>query len=145
MGRACLLGRGAALHRGWPTAHRAIAEAFRTHWRRWTAADRMRMLLAWVLQIRAAIQPIPHPASLWIAPSVSLRLVDIDLPYRELAAEMVADTSAASSGGGPVLARPLSEKEKKRQAAARIETQMATADAQVMALLGLGGGGGDDD
>jgi len=96
----------------------------------------MRVLLAWVLQIRAAIQPTPHPPSLWVAPPLSLRTADIDLPYRELAAEMSADPAGAPA---PAPAAPLSEKETKRQAAARLEERMAAADAKVMALIGLAG------
>lgn len=136
LGRAALLARGATLHRGWPTAHRAIAEAFAAHYRRWTAADRMRVLLAAVLQIRAALQAAPHPASIWVAPPLSLRTADIDLPYKELAAELAGDPDAALRPA-PAAAVALSAKEEKRQAAARIEAQMAAADARIMAMLGM--------
>lgn len=141
IGRALLLSKGASLHRGWPTMHTAIAEAFRLHYKRWTAAERMRVLLAWILQIRAAC--LPQPASLWEAPALSLHYTEIDLPYKEIAAELAGPDSAirAPAGGagtstttpkGP--AKPVDEKKARL---ARAEAKMADADAKIMAMMGF--------
>lgn len=135
VGRAVLTHRCAeeGLHRGWPTMHAAVAEAFRLHYKRWTAAERMRVLLAWILQIRASF--LPQQESLWAADAVHQTLAVIDLPYKEIAAEL-ADPDA------PIM-RPtqntpaMTAKEEKRAAAAAAEAKMAEADALIMASLGL--------
>lgn len=136
LGKAFLLSRGDSLHRGWVTLHSAVAEAFRLHWKRWTAAERMRMLLAWILQVRAALEP-NHPADLWVAPPLHFTAHEVDLPYKEIAAEL-AHPDAAIQRAPPTPAQ-LAVDEKK-EAAARMEAKMAEADAAVLAALGL-----DDD
>jgi hypothetical protein len=135
IGRAYLNSR-TGLHRGWPTAHRAIADAFRLHWRRWSATERMRVLLAWILQIRATMTP--QPETLWVAPPLQLLTTEIDIPYREIAAEL-ADPEAPIRPATEAPAVPLTEKELKRQAAAAMEEKMAAADAKIMAMMGMAG------
>ena len=139
LGRILLNNRvsSVGLHRGWPTAHRAIHEAFRTHWRRWTAADRLRILLAWVLQLRAALQREPHPESLWVANPFTLTLSEIDRPYQEIAAEL-AHPDAVLFKNDKIPVAPVIDS--KKAAAERAEARMAEADAKIMAMLGLGGG-----
>jgi hypothetical protein len=132
VGRALLLSRR-SLHRGWPTAHRAITEAFKTHWRRWTAADRLQVLLAWVLQMRAALQAEPHPESLWVAPPFTLTLTEIDRPYQEIAMELAhPDAILFKNDSDPVVTV-----DPKKAAAERAEAKMAEADAKIMAMMGL--------
>ena len=142
IGRALFLSKGAALHRGWPTMHAAVAEAFRLHYKRWTAADRMRVLLAWILQIRASC--LPQPESLWEAPAVSMHYTEIDLPYKEIAAELAgsdaAITGSAVGGAGSTKA-PAKPVDEKKERMARTDAKMAEADAKIMAMMGLG----DDD
>lgn len=135
VGRAALVHRCAdeGLHRGWPTMHAAIAEAFRLHYKRWSASERMRMLLAWTLQIRASF--LPQQESLWAADAVHQTLAVIDLPYKEIAAEL-ADPDAPIMR--PAATTPtMTAKEEKRAAAERAEAKMAEADALIMASLGL--------
>jgi hypothetical protein len=138
IGRALLLSKSAEhppIHRGWPTMHTAIAEAFRLHYKRWTAADRMRMLLAWILQIRATC--LPHLPSLWEAPALQLSLTEIDLPYKEIAAELAGPDLAirpGPAGGAGTAAKPVDEKKARM---ARAEAKMADADAKIMAMMGL--------
>jgi hypothetical protein len=133
IGRSYLLSRS-GLHRGWPTAQRAIHDAFKLHWRRWTATERMRVLLAWILQVRAAMTP--QPETLWVAPPLRLLTTEIDLPYQEIAAEL-ADPEAPIRPATEAPAAPLTEKEQKRQAAAAMEAKMAEADAKIMAMMGI--------
>lgn len=125
LGQAFLRSRGG--HRGWPTMHAAIAEAFRNNYKRWTAADRMRLLLAWILQLRASL--LPQKEELWVAPSVNQQLVDIDLPYKEIAAEL-ADPNAAITKTPEAKPKEISQK-------SRSEAKMAEADAAIMAALGI--------
>jgi hypothetical protein len=96
----------------------------------------MRVLLAWILQIRAAMTP--QPETLWVAPPLQLLTTEIDLPYREIAAEL-ADPEAPIRPATEAPAVPLTEKELKRQAAAAMEEKMAAADAKIMAMMGMAG------
>lgn len=121
------------LHRGWITAHRAIVDACKSHYKRWSAADRMRILLAWVLQMRAVLQPVPD--SLWVALPLEITAAEIDLSYREVAAELTDPEAACRPAAAATTAT--TEKDKKREAASRAEARMAEADAKIMALMGL--------
>jgi len=133
IGKSLLQSRGAALHRGWLTLHTAIAEAFRLHWKRWTATDRMRVLLAWILQIRAALEPA-HAADLWSSPPLQFTAQEVDLPYKEIAAEL-AHPDAAVYRAAP--SQALLEEDSKKAAAERMEAKIAEADAAIMASLGF--------
>jgi len=115
-------------HRGWPTMHAAIAAAFRDNYKRWGAVDRMRILLAWVLQMRASL--LPQPAELWTAPPVQQHLADIDLPYKEISAELAnPNTILLKDSKIPI------QKEQTQQS--RSEAKIADADAAIMAAMGL--------
>ena len=124
IGRSFLKKTG--IHRGWPTMHAAIAEAFHNNYKRWTTTDRMRMLLAWILQLRASL--LPQQESLWTAPSVQQQLADIDLPYKEIAGELANPNMV-------ILGKPVAKKELSQKS--RSEAKMAEADAAVMAALGI--------
>ena len=134
VGRAYLVAQQ-GLHRGWPTFHAAVSEAFRLHYKRWTAADRMRVLLAWILQIRSSMQS--QTDTLWVAPPIHLTLPEIDLPYKEIAAEL-ANPQSVIVRPSPSTSQPKDEaKESKKAAAARIEAKMAEADAAILAAMGI--------
>jgi len=130
IGRSLILSYGG--HRGWATMHTAILEAFYLHWKRWTQVERMRLLLAWVLQVREALKG-GQPDSIWAAAPLQLTAADVDLPYREIAAEL-ADPNATIMRPVPVAVEVA---ETKKAAATRVETRIAEADAAVMASLGL--------
>ena len=131
VGRRWLLQRP-TLHRGWHTMNSAITEAFQQNYRRWSSADRMRLLLAWILQLRASL--LPQPADLWTAAPVHLQGSEIDLPYKEVAAEL-ADPQTAIQ----VASTKKTEKAQKPKdaTATRAEAKMAEADALIYAKLGL--------
>jgi hypothetical protein len=154
IGRAYMLRRD--IHRGWGTMHAAIADAFRQHYRRWTATDRMRLLLAWILQIRASMTPLADAA--WTAEPIRLRPEEVDLPYKEVAVDLDPQASlmvpSHRSGGGNGSAGGAgggkgggkggngggaggAEEEGKKAVARRAEAKMAEADAAIMASLGL--------
>jgi hypothetical protein len=134
LGRSVILRRGSSLHRGWNTMHGAITEAFRLHFARWTAVDRMRVLLAWILQIRATY--LPQPESLWAAPAVQQHAAVIDLPYKEIAAEL-SDPSHAVIQHERAPTQATVEKDEKKATAARMESKLLEADAQIMKMMGL--------
>jgi hypothetical protein len=139
LGKSFLLSQS-GLHRGWVTMNSAILDAYRQHYKRWTAVDRMRVLLAWVLQLRAALQT--QPASIWTANGVTLTLAEIDLPYKEVAAER-ADPEQAITRGPPMTAvsKPTTQREEKKAIKSKhqdnLESRMAASDAAVLALLGI--------
>ena len=117
------------LHKGWLTMHNAVAEAFRVHYKRWSTVERMRILLAWTLQIRASM--MQQPDSIWKAEPLNQSVEVIDLPYKEIAAEL-ADPDAV------LRQKQTKEKQEEQTNKTRSEAKMAEADAAVMAALGLG-------
>ena len=137
LGRSWLAKRP-EIHRGWPTMHAAIADAFKTNYKRWSAVERMRLLLAWILQLRASL--LPQPPELWTAGPVEQTGTQIDLPYKEIAAELSDPTSSivrlqkSVAEGKP---KNKMEDESKQAALTRTAAKMAEADAAVMAALGL--------
>ena len=92
----------------------------------------MKMLLAWVQQIRASFQP--QPESIWSAAAVTHTTADIDRPYQEIAAEL-ADPESVIEHIGPAAAPTVADQ--KAESASKVEARMAAADAQIMAALGL--------
>ena len=124
IGRAFLQQR--AGHRGWLTMHSAVADAFRTNYKRWTTVERMRLLLAWILQLRSSLTP--QPDSIWAAAPIQQSLEEIDLPYKEVAAELADPNS--------VITRT-KEKPKEMSQKSRSEAKMAEADAAIAAAMGL--------
>jgi hypothetical protein len=114
------------LHKGWITMHNAVAEAFRIHYKRWTTVERMRILLAWTLQIRASMTR--QPDSIWAAAPLNQTVEEIDLPYKEIAAEL-ADPNAV------IQQKQRAQKEESQKT--KSESKMAEADAAVLAALGL--------
>lgn len=133
LGRAyvnqCVMRSG--VHRGWATTVRAIQDAFEIHWRRWTATDRMKLLLAWVLQIRAAAGKESHDSSIWIAKPFQLTLDEIDRPYREIQYELQhPDAIHYIHDEDPKIPAALAKKQQE-------EARLAEADAKIMALMGI--------
>jgi hypothetical protein len=133
MGRTLLLAQ-TGLHRGWITMHNSVAEAFRLHFKRWTSAERMRILLAWIIQIRATFQP--QPEGLWSADSIRLTIPEIDLPYKEIAAELADPETAIIQHEKAPTAKTI-ETDSKKAVLSRAEAKMAEADAKIMAMMGL--------
>ena len=102
--------------------HAAVQEAFQQHYKRWTAAERMRLLLAWILQIRASF--VPQSADMWTAHPIHLEEADLDLPYKEIAAELANPNT--------VLMKQQAEKK-----ISTSEEKMEMGDAAILASLGL--------
>lgn len=119
------------LHRGWVTMQSAITEAFHNNYRRWTAGERMRILLAWILQLRASV--LPPSGEMWTVAPIQQSAAAVDLAYKELATELTADIHLQ------VIAtvKPTTKKAKKDDVDSRTEAKMAEADAAIMASLGI--------
>ena len=113
--------KGRQGHRGWTTMHAAIVEAFKTHYKRWTPAERMRILLAWILQVRASLAP--QPPELWNAHPINVQESELDLPYKEIAAELANPNHAITKS-------PPTPKQ-------TTISKMEQGDAAIMAVLGL--------
>ena len=135
LGRAVLLDkRDVPLHRGWFTQNKTITNAFATHWKRWTASERMRMLLAWNLQIRAALNNV---AVSWEAAPITVT-AHVDLPYKEIAVEMASSPTQGCivEETSPKAAKKV-DKDNKRLHQVKMESRLAEADAAVWAALGV--------
>jgi len=135
LGRAVLLDkRDVPLHRGWFTQNKTITNAFAIHWKRWTASERMRMLLAWNLQIRAALNNV---AVSWEAAPVT-DIAHVDLPYKEIAAEIATSpTQGCIVEESVAVKSKKADKDNKRLHQVKIESRLAEADAAVWAALGV--------
>ena len=137
LGRVILFERD-GLHKGWISMQGATTEAFKLHYRRWSAGERMRVLLAWILQVYSSCQSAEQ-TGLWDVPTVRQTIHEIDLPYKEIAAELadpnqsvIATPSTADTRKGAGAAA--TEKERAKMAA---ESKMAEADAAVLAAFGI--------
>ena len=109
----------------------AVTEAFRLNYKRWTTVERMRILLAWTLQIRSSMTT--QPDSIWSAASLTQTVEEIDLPYKEIAAELADPNSVLQQKPAPQTKGGIAEPTPK----SRSESKMAEADAAIMAALGL--------
>ncbi len=114
------------LHPGWITMHETFIDAFMLHYKRWTATERLKILLLWILQIRATM--VIQPASLWTIQAV--QDMDIDLPYKEI----IVEFSAAKA---PEKKAEKKEKVEKIEPKSTAEEKLKQGNAQVMALLGI--------
>jgi len=123
------------IHKGWPTFHNTVATAMRTHYLRFTQVERMRLMLGWMLQIRASLTP--QAESIWMAPPLQQTLVEIDLPYKEIAAELADPNNVVMAPEERNRPPPLTEKEQKKLDAAKAEARLREADEKIMAFLGL--------
>jgi hypothetical protein len=72
---------------------------------------------------------------LWSAEGFKLTAPEIDLPYKEIAAELMDPQSAVIQHQRA----PDPAVESKRQAKDKVEARMAEADAAIMAAMGLTG------
>ena len=123
--------------------HAALSEAFKSNYKRWTASDRMRILLAWILQLRASL--LPQPDSIWSVPAIKQNITTIDLPYKEVAAELVNPSTILMGDNREKVKGKDKDKDKVKvkvkagdsSADMRTEAKMAEADAAIMASLGI--------
>ena len=111
----------------------AISHAFETHWKRWTSSERMRVLLAWVLQLRTCFAGTSVE---WSATPVDQRTEEIDLPYKEVAAEL-AGSDAGIRPPQQLDTQSQSKSKSKSETQSKSEAKMAAADAALAAMLGI--------
>jgi hypothetical protein len=134
LGKSMLIGQ---THPGWLTFHAAIRDAFKTHYKRWTSTERMRILLTWILQIRSSF--LPQADSLWSASAMKLHTEDIDRGYKEIAVEL-SDPNAVVSPQkeqSKEKSKTKLKKEEKDEATRRSEEKLRESDAAVMKLMGF--------
>ena len=119
------------IHAGWATMHTSVESAFRDHYKRWTPVDRMKLLLCWILQLRASMVP----GTSWTASSIHIHPSEVDLPYKEIAAELADPDSVLRKHREKDEGEGEDDDEKTRKA--RSEKKMADADAIVLASYGM--------
>jgi len=118
------------VHQGWLTMHDDVVAAVTEHYKRLTPSDRLRIILFWLMQIRATNL---DGQGLWSIKSVTVS--DIDLPYKEIAAEIAGGVLVEVKGQGKE-----KEKDKDKEKAnvkSKMEEKMKIADEQIMALMGI--------
>ena len=76
----------------------------------------------------------PHPNDLWTALPIDLTAAEVDLPYKEVAAELANPLTAIQK---PAPSKKKEDEEGKKAVADRAINKMATADAAIYAALGL--------
>ena len=120
--------KGTSAHPGWLTMHDDTVEAMTIHYKRWTATDRLRIFLFWTMQIRAVL------ANSHIQWSVSpVNIVDVDLPYKEIAAEMAGGSADTITHEPEKVLKKDAEKSKQ----SRVEEKMKAADDKILAMMGI--------
>jgi len=131
LGKALLVHRvhTEGLHRGWTTMCDAVHHAFREHYKKWTVVERMRVLLAWIVQLRASYAAANE--TMWIVPPVNQSLSIIDQPFREIAADLANPQTAVERKA------PKAENVK-QSALEQLEAKMMAADEAIMSVMGLG-------
>ena len=136
MGKSMLIGQA---HPGWLTFHAATRDAFKLHYKRWTSTERMRVLLAWILQIRSSC--LPQSDSQWSAAAMQLHTEDIDRGYQEIAVEL-SDPNAVVMPVETEKVKKSSSKHavknaEKNESIRRSEEKLRDSDAAVMKLMGM--------
>jgi hypothetical protein len=111
--------------------HDDIVAAVTDHYKRLSANDRLRIVLFWILQLRASILD-GEGQGLWSIKSVTVS--DVDLPYKEIAAEIAGGASVQQEVEKQ---SKKTEKTEKQAQQSKMEEKMKVADEQIMALLGI--------
>jgi hypothetical protein len=107
----------------------AIHHAFREHYKKWTVVERMRVLLAWIVQLRASYAAADD--AMWVVPPVNQSSTVIDQPFREIAADL-ANPQTAVERKAP---KPGNSKQ---SALEQLEAKMMAADEAILSAMGLG-------
>lgn len=121
--------KNASAHPGWLTMHDDTVEAMTLHYKRWSPTDRLRIFLFWTMQIRAVLS---NSVVSWSITPVNV--VDVDLPYKEIAAEMAGGSADTITHEQP---EKVLKKDAEKSKLSRVEEKMKAADDKVLALLGI--------
>jgi hypothetical protein len=118
----------AAAHPGWLTMHDDTVEAMTIHYKRWSSTDRLRIILFWTMQIRAVLANSHVQWSL-----IPVNVIDVDLPYKEIAAEMAGGSADTITHEPEKVLKKDAEKSKQ----SRVEEKMKAADDKILAMMGI--------
>ena len=128
--------RTISAHPGWLTMHDVTVEAFTDHYKRWSSTERLKIILFWTMQIKAAMKR-GTDLSMWSIAPIQLSVTDIDLPYKEIAVEFTsqeAPIEAATAVKAPVKAV---KAVKESPETSKILDKMKAADEQILAMMGI--------
>ena len=131
-------------HPGWLTMHDVTIEAMTEHYKRWSSTERLKILLFWIIQIKAAMVR-SNDTTLWSIKSVQMTVEEIDLPYKEIAVEFSNQGAPVIQAPPVVQAPPAGQKKepkptkskKQESGEAKIMEKINEGDSQIMALLGI--------
>ena len=97
------------------------------HYKRWNPTERLRIMLFWTMQIKSCF----NSKETWSIKPVELSVAEIDLPYKEIANEILSPKQELVQY---VVNEKVNEKESKQN---KLAQQMKDADEQILALLGV--------
>lgn len=132
---ASLLKAGNA-HPGWLTFHDMTVEAMTDHYRRWSPTERLKILAFWTFNLRASLSSKES----WSIQPVTLTTEEIDLPYKEIAAELAGKQGPASNTHAPTSntqPKPRTPKDEKASKESKLSQKIKDADDTIMAMLGI--------
>jgi hypothetical protein len=115
-----------SLHPGWLTFHDTTVDAMKTHYRHWSAAERLKILMFWTLNLRACIAGSKES---WTIGPITLSTEEIDLPYKEIANELGSKKTVV-----PIQTKVESKPETKAE---KLSQKMKAADDTVLAMFGV--------
>ena len=128
---ASLLKAGNA-HPGWLTFHDMTVEAMTDHYRRWSPTERLKILAFWTFNLRASLSSKES----WSIQPVTLTTEEIDLPYKEIAAELAGKHSPAPQSA-PSGHKEQTPKDEKASKESKLSQKIKDADDTIMAMLGI--------
>lgn len=130
LGASLLKAKG--VHPGWLTFHDMTVEAMTDHYRRWSPTERLKILLFWTLNIRASLSS----KETWSIKPVTLTTEEIDLPYKEIAAEL-AGKHSLNQQTSKSQSQTQTPKDEKASKESKLSQKMKDADDTVLAMLGI--------
>jgi hypothetical protein len=121
-------------HPGWLTFHDMTVEAMTDHYRRWSPTERLKILAFWTFNLRASLSSKES----WSIQPVTLTTEEIDLPYKEIAAELAGKNSlnqqVTQTQKQTQMQTPKDEKASKES---KLSQKMKDADDTILAMLGI--------
>ena len=119
-------------HPGWLTFHDMTVEAMTDHYRRWSPTERLKILAFWTFNLRASLSSKES----WSIQPVTLTTEEIDLPYKEIAAEL-AGKNSLNQQVTQTQTQKQTPKDEKASKESKLSQKMKDADDTILAMLGI--------
>jgi uncharacterized membrane protein YcgQ (UPF0703/DUF1980 family) len=107
-------------------------EAMTDHYRRWSPTERLKILAFWTFNLRASLSSKES----WSIQPVTLTTEEIDLPYKEIAAEL-AGKNSLNQQVTQTQTQKQTPKDEKASKESKLSQKMKDADDTILAMLGI--------